>query len=469
MKPTPLSLIAEACSGELNSHAHATAQANAMGFFVDSRTVAPGQVFVAIPGERVDGHSYAASAVREGAVAALVNQEIAGIPCIVVQDTVIALGQIARWYRQEVVEATVVGVTGSSGKTTTKDLIADVLESFGHDHVVAARGSFNTEVGVPLTILEADEETRFLVLEMGMRGLGHIAYLADIAQPDIGVVLNVGSAHVGMMDGPGDIAVAKGELIESLSGTGYAILNADDPQVTAMASRTHARVVRFGTDDLANVSANNIHLDASGRPSFDLTVDGGDAQSVALNLHGEHFVESALAAAAVGYVCGVDSAKIAQQLSNAHPRSPWRMEVTTTDNGVTVISDVYNANPESMRAALKALRSMAGSGRTWAVLGEMRELGESSRDQHDAIGRLAVRLDISRLVCVGEATKVMHLAASNEGSWGEESAWVPDIDAAIALLDAQVRPGDIVLVKASRSVGLEAIADHLLGQNRRSA
>lgn len=469
MKPMPLSLIAEACSGELNSPAQVIAQASATGFFVDSRTVIPGQIFVAICGERVDGHAYATAAVRDGALAVLVSKEIDGIPCIVVQDTVAALGQVARWYRQEVVNATVVGVTGSSGKTTTKDLIADVLEGFGQGIVVAARGSFNTEVGVPLTILDADDRTRFLVLEMGMRGLRHIAYLADIAQPDIGVVLNVGSAHVGMMAGSGDIPVAKGELVESLSSQGFAILNADDPQVTAMASRTTAHVVRFGVDPSADVRASNIRLDPSGRPSFDLTIDGSATHPVSLHLHGEHFVESALAAASVGYVCGLDSARIAEQLSNALPRSPWRMEVTTTDSGVTVISDVYNANPESMRAALKALRSMAGSGRTWAVLGEMRELGESSRDHHDAIGRLAVRLDISRLVCVGEATKVMHLAASNEGSWGEESTWVPDPAAAMALLDAQVLPGDIVLVKASRSVGLEVVADHLLGDNRRPA
>jgi UDP-N-acetylmuramoyl-tripeptide--D-alanyl-D-alanine ligase len=467
VKPTPLSLIAAVCSGALNESARVLEGANATGFFVDSRAVSSGQVFVAIPGERVDGHSYAASAVRDGAIAALVSDEVEGIPCIVVQDTVEALGRIAQWYRREVLQATVVGVTGSSGKTTTKDLIAEVLEGCGEGVVVAARGSFNTEVGVPLTILEADEETRFLVLEMGMRGLRHIAYLAHIAQPDIGVVLNVGSAHVGMMNSPDDIAVAKGELLEALTEQGYAIVNADDPQVSAMTNRTSAHVVRFGADESADVTASNIRLDSLGKPSFDLTIAGDDAQRVSLQLHGEHFVESALAAASVGYVCGMDSALIAQRLSGAVSRSPWRMEVTSTDDGVTVISDVYNANPESMRAALKALRSMAGGGRTWAVLGEMRELGDSSLDQHDAIGRLAVRLDISRLVCIGQATKVMHLAASNEGSWGEESTWVPDTDAAIELLDVQVQPGDVVLVKASRSVGLEVVADHLLG--RRSA
>lgn len=466
MKPLPLSSIAESCSGELSSAARPLVGESATGFFVDSRAVIPGRIFVAIRGERVDGHDFAAAAVREGAVAALVTREIEGVPCIVVHDTVEALGRIAQWFRQTVLRATVVAVTGSSGKTTTKDLIADVLEGSKTGEVVAATGSFNTEVGVPLTILEADEQTRFLVLEMGMRGLSHIAYLANIAKPDIGVVLNVGSAHLGMMSDPSDIARAKGELVEALSEDGYAVLNADDPQVVAMADRTSAHVVRFGVDDSADIKGGDIRVDSRGRPSFTLTV-GGHQSTVDLQLHGEHFTEAALAAASVGHLCGMSCELIARQLSAATPRSRWRMEVTTTDDDVTVISDVYNANPESMRAALKALRSMAGSGRTWAVLGEMKELGAASVEAHDAIGRLAVRLDISRLVCIGDATKVMHLAASNEGSWGEESLWVPDVEAAITLLDAQLRPGDVVLVKASRSVGLEALADHLRGEGRR--
>lgn len=468
MKPTPLSAIAEVSSGSMNAAARSLADAEVIGFCVDSRAVLSGQIFVAIAGERVDGHVYAPDAVRQGAVAALVTQDIEGIPCIIVDDTVAALGRVAQWYRQAVVKATVVGVTGSSGKTTTKDLIASVLEASGQK-VVSAPGSFNTEVGVPLTILESDDTTGFLVLEMGMRGLGHIAYLADIATPDIGVVLNVGSAHLGMLNGPAEIAQAKGELIEDLSDHGYAVLNVDDPQVSAMVTRTTAHVVRFGQDSSADVRASNVRVDSSGRASFDLGIDEQPSAPVTLQLHGEHFVESALAAASVGHVCGLSASIIAGRLSAAQPRSRWRMEVDTTDQGVTIISDVYNANPESMRAALKALRSMSRGGRTWAVLGEMRELGEASRDAHDAIGRLAVRLDISRLICIGDATKVMHLAASNEGSWGDESSWVPDPESAIAILDAELRPEDIVLVKASRSVGLEVIADHLLARNGGSA
>lgn len=465
MKPVAVSRIASWCAGRLEPTSASIAETMVEGFVVDSRRVTPGCIFVATPGERVDGHSFAVEAVAAGAVAALVSRPIPAIPCIVAPDTVAALGLIAQHYRHEVLSATVVGITGSSGKTTTKDLVADVLGA----SVVASRGSFNTEIGLPLSILEADEACEFLVLEMGMRGLGHIAYLAGIAKPDIGVVLNVGSAHLGMMEHKGDIALAKGELVEALPSDGYAVLNADDRQVSDMASRTKAKVVRFGREPDADVVGSHVRLDATGRPAFDLTLAGRDPVEVHLQLHGEHFVESALAAAAVGNICGVDRAEIAARLSSAHPRSRWRMEVATNDQGVTVINDAYNANPESMRAALKALRSMSTTGRRWAVLGEMKELGAESTLEHDAIGRLVVRLDISRLVCVGEATKVMHLGASSEGSWGDESIWVPDTAAAIDLLDHQLRSGDIVLVKASRSVGLEEISDHLLAPRRRSA
>lgn len=465
MKPLPLGLLAESSGGALNSVAAHVAQVPVTGFAVDSRSVRPGDLFVAIQGERVDGRDFAADAVAAGAVAVVVSHEVSDLPCLVVSDPVVAFGRIAAWYRREILTATVVGITGSSGKTTTKDLIADVLEG----EVVAAEGSFNTEVGVPLTIMAADENTEFLVLEMGMRGLGHIAYLADLARPDIGVVLNVGSAHLGMMQSPQDIALAKGELIESLSHDARAVLNADDPQVAQMAERTAAKVLWFGGRESADVTASNVTLDSSGRPSFDLSIPGEDPVRVCLQLHGEHFVESALAAASVGYLCGMASSTIARRLSAAVSRSRWRMEVSETEDGITIISDAYNANPESMRAAIKALRSMAGDRRSWAVLGEMRELGDHAQTAHDDIGRLAVRLDISRLVCVGEATKVMHLAASNEGSWGEESTWVPDADAAVELLEDQLRPGDIVLVKASRAVGLEVVPERLLHRHGRSA
>lgn len=466
MRALTLELVSRWCNGRLNACAERMDPNRlATGFTTDSRSITVGDVFVAIPGERVDGHDFARQAIDSGAVAALVQRDLPDLPCIVVDDVVLALGSIAAAYRRDMLSAKVVAITGSSGKTTTKDLLAQVLPG----NVVAAQGSFNTEVGVPLTIFDADEGTEFLVLEMGMRGLGHIRYLCTIAQPDIALVVNVGSAHVGMLDGPEDVARAKGEIVEQLAADAVAVLNADDPRVVAMADRTAARVLTFGESPTSDVRARDVRLDSLGRASFELVVPDEPAETVTLQLHGEHFVSAALAAAAVGHVVGMSSGAIAERLCQAEPRSRWRMEVRTTARGVTVVNDAYNANPESVRAALKTLRSMQGGGRTWAVLGEMRELGDASLDEHDAIGRLAVRLDISRLVCVGDATKVMHLAASNEGSWGDESMWVPDAESAIAVLDDQLESGDVVLLKASRAVGLEVIASHLLGDHEVSA
>lgn len=459
MKALAIGTIASVAEGELNESARALdPQACATGFAVDSRRIEPGNVFVATRGERVDGHDFAAQALERGAIVVLSERDIPGAPCVVVGGCVRALGLIASWYRHEVLSAQVIGLTGSSGKTTTKDIIAQVLDG----QVVAAPGSFNTEIGLPLTVLDADVETDFLVLEMGMRGLGHIRHLVEVADPDIALVLNVGSAHVGMMEAPGDIARAKGEIVEGLRPDAVAVLNADDPQVKAMQERTVAETMFFGEQAGVDIQASDVRIDEQGRPGFDLSVRGESAGPVQLTMHGEHFVSSALAAAAVAHAAGVATPAITERLARARIVSPWRMEVRESSGGVTVINDSYNANPESMRAALKALRSMSGGRRTWAVLGEMRELGEWSVIEHDAIGRLAVRLDISRLICVGPKTKVMHLAASNEGSWGDESVWVPDVAAAIELLDAQVKSGDVVLVKASRTIGLETIAAHLL-------
>lgn len=461
MKALAVAAIADIAQGRLNGAARELGdQALALGFSVDSRSIEPGQVFVATAGERVDGHDFAVSALERGAIAVLSERDVPRVPCIIVDDCIAALGSIAAWYRREVLRATVIALTGSSGKTTTKDLIAGLLDG----EVVAARGSFNTEIGVPLTILEADAETDFLVLEMGMRGLGHIRYLADLADPDIALVLNVGTAHAGMLDSPADVAVAKGEIIEGLREGAIAVLNADDPQVVAMRVRTSAQIVWFGEGSDSDIRALDVHLDERGRPAFRLSVRDELSGMIQLPMYGEHFVSAALAATAIAHLTGVSVADIATRLAIARVDSRWRMEVQQTSNGVTVVNDAYNANPESVRAALKTLRSMAQGARTWAVLGEMRELGDLTVPEHDSIGRLAVRLDISRLVCVGPATKVMHLAASNEGSWGEESIWVPSPEAAMELLDAEVQPGDVVLVKASRAIGLERIAMHLLGQ-----
>jgi UDP-N-acetylmuramoyl-tripeptide--D-alanyl-D-alanine ligase len=391
------------------------------------------------------------------------------LPCLVVDDIQEGLASLARAVVDRHPNLTVIGITGSSGKTSTKDLLASVLSASAP--TVAPVGSLNSEVGVPLTVFRVTPQTRFLVVEMGARGVGHIAYLTRIAPPSIGIELNVGTAHVGEFGSREAIAVAKAELVQALPTTGLAVLNADDPVVRAMAAQTTARVQLVGTGPEAAVRASEIALDERGRPSFTVTTPQGRAQ-VALPLHGEHHVGNALSVIATALECGLALPDVAAALTTATPASRWRMEVTERPDGVTVVNDAYNANPDSMRAALKALVAMSGAGgrdvttparRTWAVLGSMLELGEDSTSEHDAIGRLAVRLNISRLVVVGDTARPMASGAQHEGSWGDEAVWVPDADAAYDLLAEELRPGDVVLFKSSRDAGLRWLGDRLAG------
>lgn len=424
----------------------------------DSREVESGSLFVAFVGERVDGHDYARAVIEDGAAAVLASRPV-GVPAIVVDDVQRALGALAR-HVVERLGATLVALTGSAGKTSTKDLIAQVLRSKAP--TVFTPGSLNNEIGLPLTALSATEETKFLVLEMGARGIGHIRYLTELTPPKVGLVLNVGTAHIGEFGGREQIAQAKGELVESLPEDGAAILNADDPLVRAMASRTKARVFLFGESGEADVRAENVRLTESGQPSFSLRTPSG-CSDVTMRLYGEHHVSNALAAAAVAHELGMSADEIARALSEAGSLSRWRMEVTERPDGVTVVNDAYNANPESMRAALRALAAMGKGRRTWAVLGQMAELGDEALAEHDAVGRLAVRLNVGKLVAVGgREASWLQLGAYNEGSWGEESVHVSDAQAAVDLLRSELRPGDVVLVKASRSVGLERVALALL-------
>lgn len=424
----------------------------------DDRDCVPGTLFACIAGERVDGHDFIATARERGAVAALATRPV-GSPAILVEDVVLALGRLASYVIQRLPGTLVLGLTGSSGKTTTKDLLAAILAP--HGETVAPRGSFNSEVGLPLTVLSCTTRTKYLVLEMGMRGTGHIRYLCDIAHPRIAGVINVGSAHLELLGSHEAIAEAKGEIIEALPADGTAILHADNPLVMAQRDRTVAHVVTFGEAPDADLRATDVQLDERARPRFTLHWQG-DSVPVALTLSGEHQVANALAATAFALAAGIALTDVVAALETYVPASKWRMEVTERPDGVTIVNDAYNANPESMRAALKALAAMGQGRRTWAVLGEMREIGPTSVEQHDALGRLVVRLDISRLIAVGEGARALHLGAMQEGSWGDESVWVPDIDAAIALLSDEVQPGDIVLVKASRSIGLERVAAALL-------
>ncbi|MEV2214433.1 UDP-N-acetylmuramoyl-tripeptide--D-alanyl-D-alanine ligase [Streptomyces sp. NPDC050997] len=429
----------------------------------DSREVEPGSLFVAFAGERVDGHDFAHAVVEAGAVAVLASRPV-GVPAIVVEDVQTALGALARHVVRRL-GATLVALTGSAGKTSTKDLIAQVLQRAAP--TVWTPGSLNNEIGLPLTALSATEDTKFLVLEMGARSIGHIRYLAGLTPPKVGLVLNVGTAHIGEFGGREQIAQAKGELVESLPEDGTAVLNADDPLVRAMASRTKAKVILFGESGEADVRAENVRLMDSGQPAFRLHTPSG-ASEVTMRLYGEHHVSNALAAAAVAHELGMSVAEIATALSEAGSLSRWRMEVTERPDGVTIVNDAYNANPESMRAALRALAAMgkaaqAKGGRTWAVLGKMAELGDEALAEHDAVGRLAVRLNVGKLVAVGgREASWLQLGAYNEGSWGEESVHVSDAQAAVDLLRSELRPGDVVLVKASRSVGLESVAQALV-------
>jgi UDP-N-acetylmuramoyl-tripeptide--D-alanyl-D-alanine ligase len=394
-------------------------------------------------------------------VAVVASHDVPG-PRIAVPDVLAATGLLARAVIDRLGGLRVVAITGSAGKTGTKDLLGDLLGP--SVATIAPVGSFNNELGLPLTALRADEQTRFLVLEMGARGRGHIAYLTEIAPPSIGVVLMVGTAHLGEFGGQEAIAEAKRELVEALPADGQAVLNADDPRVAAMAEHTAARVVAYSTQGRpAEVRAEGLRLE-SGRPSFTLVAPQGSAE-VSLALVGEHQASNALAAAAVALEVGIPMADVARRLSEARPRSPMRMALHEGADGVVVIDDSYNASPEAVRAALKTLVEVAAGRRTWAVLGEMRELGERSLEEHDAIGRLAVRLDVGRLVSVGEGARALHLGASHEGSWGQESAYVADADEAIALLRAEVRPGDVVLVKASRAIGLDRVAEALISDH----
>lgn len=426
------------------------------GVSIDTRTVVAGDVLFAIPGERVDPHSLLTEAEAAGAAALVVERAgtETSVPVIVVDDSLEALGRLAHWYWSERLTCQTIGITGSSGKTTTKDLVAQVLEPYGP--TVWPQGSFNTEVGVPLTILAAEPGTRFLVLEMAMRGTGHIAYLTRIASPDVAIVTNVGHAHVGLLGGIDQVAVAKGELIEGMNPDGVAILNADDPRVMAMRSRTHARVVTFGLSADADVRADHV-LATTGTLQFDVIDQRVMAHtSVEIGFVGRHNVLNALAAIAVGIECGMTPQAAAEALNGARPRSSMRMERVPGARGVTFINDAYNANPESMKSALTSVGDMEG--RRWAVLGEMRELGEFADALHADVGRHAAEAGIDHLVCIGEGTRPMHQAAVAQGA---ESLWLPNTDDAIEVLRAGLEPGDVVLVKASRSVGLERIVTAL--------
>ncbi len=425
----------------------------------DSREASAGSLYVARIGEAMDGHQFVAGARDLGAVAALTSHPVADLPCVVVADVQAAFVSLASALIERNAHVVIIAITGSSGKTSTKDLLLSVLQ--GHGETVANVGSLNSEVGVPLTVCRITSTTAYLVLEMGARAIGHLDYLTRMAPPQIGVVLNVGTAHRGEFGSQEAIGTAKAELVQALPATGFAVLNADDPIVSAMAGQTRAHVIPVGESALAAVRAVDITIDPTGRASFTLVTDQGSAR-VALGLYGEHHVGNAVAVAAVALVVGMTLQDVATALGEARPLSRWRMEVHERADGVTIINDAYNANPDSMRAALKTLAIIGKDRRTWAVLGEMRELGPGSITEHEALGRLAVRLNVSRVVAVGERTQPIHSGTQRLGSNGEGSTWVQDVDAAYELLQQELRPGDVVLIKSSHDAGLRWLGDRLV-------
>jgi UDP-N-acetylmuramoyl-tripeptide--D-alanyl-D-alanine ligase len=422
---------------------------------IDGREARPGSLFVAFVGERADGHEHAGQAAANGA-AAVLGTRATELPTVVVEDPQDALQRLAAHVVAQVRgedRLTVLAVTGSQGKTSTKDLLAAVLADAGP--TVATFGSFNNELGMPLTALRVAADTRYLVLEMGARGRGHLTELTDLVAPDVSVVLNVGSAHLGEFGSQDAIAEAKGELVTALRTDGVAVLNADDPRVAAMKKLTPARVLTFGTGD-ADIRLDDLVLDRLGRPSFTLAADGVTAP-VALQLVGAHQATNAAAAAAAALAVGISLEQVAASLTRVTALSKWRMELHELPGGVVLLNDSYNANPESMRAAIDALVAIGADPsvrRTVAVLGEMRELGADSGVSHRELGEYAAgRVD--QVLVVGREAHGIHDGATDAGT---PSVFVDDNAAAIAWLRAQVREGDAVLVKASRGARLDEVA-----------
>ena len=428
------------------------------GAFLDTRTPEPGGLFVAIAGERVDGHDFAAAAGAAGAVAALGSRPTE-LPTVVVDDVPAALGRLARHVVDSLPDVVVLAMTGSQGKTGTKDYLAHVLADAGP--TVATRGNFNNELGVPLTVLRAGPDTRYLVVEMGARGVGHIARLCEIAPPQVAAVLNVGTAHIGEFGDREAIARAKGEIVEALPADGTAVLNADDDLVAAMATRTNATVSTFGSAP-ADVAVDEITADELGRQSFELTHRGSGA-TVHLDQVGAFQWRNAAAAAAMALAAGLDLDAVADSLGDAASASRWRMELTERPDGLVVLNDAYNANPESMRAALETLAGIGtrSGRRTVAVLGEMLELGEDAAAAHTGVGTYAAEVGVDLLVTVGPAADAIAQGFEAAGAGGV-TLTTAGRDAAVEWLRHNVSAADVVLVKASRGAALELIADDLL-------
>ncbi len=443
---------------------------------IDSRQATPGAVFVALPGEHTDGHDFLDAAASLGAAAAIVTHPTdAALVHLVCPDAQQGLTALARSLHAEARAAGLktVAITGSAGKTSTKDLLAQILAAAGP--TISPLGSFNNELGTPLTVCQIDEQTRYLVSEMGARAIGDVAYLCSIVHPSASIVLNIGTAHLGEFGSQQAIAEAKGEIVEALDDDGWAVLNADDPFVNAMDSRTRAHIARFSVSSTSPVHAelivraSDLRADDLDRFGFTLTVsrpasgEPDEHAQIQLRVIGEHQVVDSVAAATAALALGVDLATVATALSSATARSPWRMELHEAPNGAAVINDAYNANPESMAAALRTVaaigerrRQSLPTARLIAVLGDMLELGARSAEHHADIGRLAAELGFDEIVALGDYAQDLVAGAQQAGG----NARVSDAASVADSLDLQ--PADVVVVKASRGLRLEEVADRLV-------
>jgi UDP-N-acetylmuramoyl-tripeptide--D-alanyl-D-alanine ligase len=424
------------------------------GVTTDSRTAQPGDLFFALIGERSDGHEHVQAAVDAGAVGAVVSRSVrAATNLILVPETLVALGELAAWHRRRF-DVEVVGITGSVGKTTTKEMTSAVLER--RFRVLRNAGNYNNEIGVPLTVFQLRPEHEVLVQEMAMRMPGEIARLAHIAGPDIGVITNIGLAHIERLGSQENIAAAKAELLESLPPDGVAVLNADDPYLAFLSSRANCEVVVYGVA-AGHVRADDVALDVLGRPRFRLSSCGESAE-VVLSVVGEHNIPNALAAAAVGISLGVPFAGIAEALEEFAPLDR-RAHLIEAQGGWTIFDDTYNASPASMTSALRTLSSVNGQRRI-AVLGDMKELGDFAPQAHREAGRLAARSGIAMLVVVGNLAQWIADGAAEVGFAGE-TVQCADADEAAEIVRAKVRAGDVVLVKGSRAMEMEKVVEWL--------
>jgi UDP-N-acetylmuramoyl-tripeptide--D-alanyl-D-alanine ligase len=431
----------------------------------DSRLVTKGSLFVAKPGELTDGHLFVSSAIEKGAVAAIVERQLTeDIAQLIVKDSVVALGLLAKHVVAKVKALgtlKVIGVTGSNGKTTTKNMLREVLSTKGE--TIAPEESFNNEVGAPYSMLRINQQTKFLVVELGAGGLGSIRYLAQMCEPDIGIELKVGLAHAGEFGGIEVTERIKAELVEELSSEGIALLNTDDERVKRMSEKTKAKVSTFGLSADAQYRADDLAVSIQGT-SFTFITPEGNRSNVQLQILGEHHVYNALAALATAELLGVDRSQAITALEQMKLAEKWRMELNVASSGLTVINDAYNSSPDSMRAALQTLAQLGRQTgkKTVAVMGEMAELGEFSAHEHDAIGRIAVRLNLGQVVVVGKAAKLIHMGASQEGSWDGESQYFDEISDALGYLRGMLTGDEIVLVKSSKSANLRYLGDDLL-------